>query len=190
MLPVELPEVDDFSPRTFDPDDADTAPGDRRCPRNEDWVEVELDLGDGPKRVPPRDQHHAAVGRLLLVRAALPGPDQRRARSSTPRSSSTGWARRATADAGGVDLYVGGAEHAVLHLLYARFWHKVLFDLGHVSSVEPFHRLFNQGTSRRTPTPTSAASTSPAAEVEERDGAYFYERRAGQPRVRQDGQVA
>ena len=46
---------------------------------------------------------------------------------------------------GGVDLYVGGAEHAVLHLLYARFWHKVLYDLGHVSSYEPFHRLFNQG---------------------------------------------
>jgi leucyl-tRNA synthetase len=46
---------------------------------------------------------------------------------------------------GGVDLYVGGVEHAVLHLLYARFWHKVLYDLGHVSSKEPYHRLFNQG---------------------------------------------
>ena len=45
----------------------------------------------------------------------------------------------------GVDLYVGGAEHAVLHLLYARFWHKVLFDLGHVSTPEPFGKLFNQG---------------------------------------------
>ena len=45
----------------------------------------------------------------------------------------------------GVDLYVGGAEHAVLHLLYARFWHKVLFDLGYVSTREPFGRLFNQG---------------------------------------------
>jgi leucyl-tRNA synthetase len=44
-----------------------------------------------------------------------------------------------------VDLYVGGAEHAVLHLLYSRFWHKVLFDLGHVSTPEPFHRLVNQG---------------------------------------------
>ncbi|MGE5611407.1 MAG: class I tRNA ligase family protein, partial [Bacillota bacterium] len=44
-----------------------------------------------------------------------------------------------------VDLYVGGVEHAVLHLLYARFWHKVLFDLGHVSTPEPFHRLVNQG---------------------------------------------
>jgi leucyl-tRNA synthetase len=47
--------------------------------------------------------------------------------------------------AGGVDLYVGGTEHAVLHLLYARFWHKVLFDLGYVSTPEPFHRLVNQG---------------------------------------------
>jgi leucyl-tRNA synthetase len=45
----------------------------------------------------------------------------------------------------GVDLYIGGAEHAVLHLLYARFWHKVLFDLGHVSTPEPFHKLVNQG---------------------------------------------
>jgi leucyl-tRNA synthetase len=46
---------------------------------------------------------------------------------------------------GGVDLYVGGTEHAVLHLLYARFWHKVLYDLNYVSTVEPFHRLVNQG---------------------------------------------
>ena len=47
--------------------------------------------------------------------------------------------------AGGVDLYVGGTEHAVLHLLYARFWHKVLYDLGHLSTPEPFQRLVNQG---------------------------------------------
>jgi leucyl-tRNA synthetase len=46
---------------------------------------------------------------------------------------------------GGVDLYIGGVEHAVLHLLYARFWHKVLFDLGQVSKPEPFQRLVNQG---------------------------------------------
>ena len=48
-------------------------------------------------------------------------------------------------DEGGVDLYIGGVEHAVLHLLYSRFWHKVLFDLGYVDSAEPFHKLFNQG---------------------------------------------
>ncbi len=45
----------------------------------------------------------------------------------------------------GVDLYIGGAEHAVLHLLYARFWHKVLYDYGYVSTPEPFYRLFHQG---------------------------------------------
>ena len=44
-----------------------------------------------------------------------------------------------------VDLYVGGAEHAVLHLLYSRFWHKVLFDRGHVHTPEPFQKLVNQG---------------------------------------------
>ena len=54
-------------------------------------------------------------------------------------------ARSADATTPGVDLYVGGTEHAVLHLLYARFWHKVLFDLGHVSTPEPFFKLVNQG---------------------------------------------
>ena len=61
---------------------------------------------------------------------------------------------------GGVDLYVGGAEHAVLHLLYARFWHKVLFDLGHVSTPEPFHRLSTRAPSPPPRSPTSAARTS------------------------------
>jgi len=66
-------------------------------------------------------------------------------RSSTfhvPRSTSE---PAAAPSAPGVDLYVGGTEHAVLHLLYARFWHKVLFDLGHVSTPEPFFKLVNQG---------------------------------------------
>ncbi len=56
------------------------------------------------------------------------------------------WSQEAEAKWGPVDLYVGGAEHAVLHLLYARFWHKVLFDLGHVSTKEPFRKLRHQGT--------------------------------------------
>ncbi|HAI64395.1 MAG TPA: leucine--tRNA ligase, partial [Acidimicrobiaceae bacterium] len=60
-------------------------------------------------------------------------------------SASTDGSAESVEGAGGVDLYVGGVEHAVLHLLYSRFWHKVLFDLGHVSTAEPFKRLINQG---------------------------------------------
>ena len=55
------------------------------------------------------------------------------------------WMGKGSGKAGGVDLYVGGTEHAVLHLLYARFWHKVLHDLGFVSTTEPFQKLVNQG---------------------------------------------
>ena len=75
--------------------------------------------------------------------------------------------------AGGVDLYVGGAEHAVLHLLYARFWHKVLFDLGHVSSFEPFRKLFNQGMIQAYAYTDARGSYVPAEEVVERDGGYY-----------------
>jgi len=72
--------------------------------------------------------------------------------------------------AGGVDLYVGGAEHAVLHLLYARFWHKVLHDLGHVSSPEPFGRLFNQGYIQAYAYRDERGIAVPAAEVVDQDG--------------------
>src|SRR5881628_827416 len=62
-----------------------------------------------------------------------------------PANDGRAWSREAERYWMPVDLYVGGAEHAVLHLLYARFWHKVLFDRGHVSTLEPFQRLINQG---------------------------------------------
>ncbi|HEY5835538.1 class I tRNA ligase family protein, partial [Streptomyces sp.] len=87
---------------------------------------------------------------------------------------------------GGVDLYVGGAEHAVLHLLYARFWSKVLFDLGHVSSVEPFHKLFNQGMIQAYAYTDSRGVYVPAAEVEERDGGWFHQ---GEPVKREHGKM-
>jgi leucyl-tRNA synthetase len=66
-------------------------------------------------------------------------------RFTDPKNLSKPWSPSIEARWMPVDLYVGGAEHAVLHLLYARFWHKVLFDLGHVSTREPFQKLFNQG---------------------------------------------
>ena len=73
-------------------------------------------------------------------------------------------------DGGGVDLYVGGVEHAVLHLLYARFWHKVLYDLGHVSSREPFRRLVTNGYIQAYSYTDARGIHVPADEVEERDG--------------------
>ena len=73
-----------------------------------------------------------------------------------------------------VDLYVGGAEHAVLHLLYSRFWHKVLFDLGLVSTDEPFQRLFNQGLILAFAYEDAAGSLVPTDEVDEREGKYFH----------------
>jgi leucyl-tRNA synthetase len=80
----------------------------------------------------------------------------------------------------GVDLYVGGSEHAVLHLLYARFWHKVLFDLGEVSSSEPMTRLFHQGLIQSHAYQRPDKSLVPIDEVEERAGA-FVERASGGP---------
>jgi leucyl-tRNA synthetase len=73
-----------------------------------------------------------------------------------------------------VDLYVGGVEHAVLHLLYARFWHKVLFDLGHVSSQEPFHRLVNQGYVQAFAYADDRGAYVPAADVVEVGDGYRY----------------
>ena len=73
-----------------------------------------------------------------------------------------------------VDLYVGGAEHAVLHLLYSRFWHKVLFDLGIVSTNEPFQKLFNQGMILAYAYEDSVGSKVPSDQVEERDGKFFH----------------
>lgn len=78
-----------------------------------------------------------------------------------------------------VDQYIGGAEHAVLHLLYSRFWHKVLFDLGIVSTDEPFPKLFNQGMILACAYESSAGAKIPSDEVDERDGKYFH-RKSGE----------
>jgi leucyl-tRNA synthetase len=73
-----------------------------------------------------------------------------------------------------VDLYIGGAEHAVLHLLYSRFWHKVLFDLGIVSSDEPFQKLFNQGMILAYAYETANGSKVPSDMVIEKEGKFYH----------------
>ncbi|MFI8927544.1 leucine--tRNA ligase [Streptomyces sp. NPDC053474] len=184
MLPLPLPEVDDYSPRTFDPDDADTRP-ETPLSRNEDWVNVTLDLGDGPKkyRRETNTMPNWAGSCWYELRYLDPHNDQRLVAPDIERY----WmGPRAGQPTGGADLYVGGAEHAVLHLLYARFWSKVLFDLGHISSAEPFHKLFNQGMIQAYVYRDSRGFPVPAAEVEERDGQYFFE---GEPVKRELGKM-
>ena len=73
-----------------------------------------------------------------------------------------------------VDLYIGGAEHAVLHLLYSRFWHKVLFDLGIVSTDEPYQKLYNQGMILAFAYETKTGAKIPSDKVEERDGGFYH----------------
>lgn len=146
-LPVNLPEVPDYSPRTFDADDAHSTP-EPPLGRNEDWVSVTLDLGDGPK-VYRRDTNtmpNWAGSCWYYLRYLDPTNDDVLVDPALERYwMGSGHGHQAPGSIGGVDLYVGGVEHAVLHLLYARFWHKALHDLGHVASGEPFHKLFNQG---------------------------------------------
>ena len=140
MLPLELPELTDWAPRALARDSEPEPP----LGRVTDWVGVELDLGDGARhyRRELNTMPQWAGSCWYYLRyldptndEALVDPDVERYWMADPEPGGVG----------GVDLYVGGVEHAVLHLLYARFWHKVLYDLGHVSGPEPFKRLVNQG---------------------------------------------
>ncbi|MDC7112706.1 leucine--tRNA ligase [Corynebacterium pseudodiphtheriticum] len=176
QLPVELPEVDDYQPVSFDPDDHDTEPQPPLAKARE-WIEVEMDLGEGTK----------TYYRDANVMPQWAGSSWYQMRYIDPTNSDAFcdidneryWTGprpevHGPNDPGGVDLYVGGVEHAVLHLLYARFWHKVLFDLGHVSSKEPYRRLYNQGYIQAYAYTDSRGVYVPAEEVEERDGEFFY----------------
>ncbi|MDP9791955.1 leucyl-tRNA synthetase [Catenuloplanes nepalensis] len=184
MLPVELPDVDDFSPRTFDADDADSEP-ETPLSRAKEWVEVELDLGDGPKRYTRETNTMPQwAGSCWYELRYL---DPRNDKTLVDPANEAYWmGPQRDGDPGGVDLYVGGVEHAVLHLLYARFWHKVLFDLGHVSSFEPFRKLFNQGYIQAYAFRDARGIAVPAEEVVERDGGWFHN---GEPVTREYGKM-
>ncbi|GAA1969413.1 leucine--tRNA ligase [Amycolatopsis minnesotensis] len=176
QLPVELPEVDDYTPRTFDPDDADSVPS-PPLSRATGWVEVTLDLGDGPKKY--RRDTNVMPQWAGSCWYQLRYVDPTNSDAFVAPENEKYWvgprpAEHGADDPGGTDLYVGGVEHAVLHLLYSRFWHKVLFDLGHVSSKEPYRRLFNQGYIQANAYRDARAIPVPADEVEERDGKFFH----------------
>ena len=167
MLPVELPEVTDYSPRSYDPDDADSSP-EPPLGKATEWVEVELDLGDGP-RTYYRETNTMPqwAGSCWYEMRYIDPTDDNALVDPANEAYWMGPRPEAGNTSGGTDLYVGGVEHAVLHLLYSRFWHKVLFDLGHVSSSEPYHRLFNQGYVQAYAYTDSRGQYVPADEVEE-----------------------
>ncbi|MBL1216697.1 MAG: leucine--tRNA ligase [Planctomycetes bacterium] len=167
-LPVRLPELDDFSPAASDDPNAMPEPP---LARANDWVTFERDGKTWRRETNTMPQWAGSCWYYLRYLdpenhecMVDPTVDEYWMKSNT---NDTAW--------GGVDLYVGGAEHAVLHLLYARFWHKVLFDLGRVSTCEPFQRLFNQGMIQAYAYTDARGMYVPAEDVEERaDGTFYY----------------
>ncbi len=188
MLPVELPEVPDYLPKSFAPDDVTSEP-EPPLARVPDWVNVELDLGDGLKkyRRETNTMPNWAGSSWYELRYADPHNETVLV---DPANEAYWLGPRTSGDTGGVDLYIGGVEHAVLHLLYARFWHKVLHDLGHLSSEEPFKKLFNQGYIQAYAYTDARGVYVPAEDVVEHiDGAettYTYE---GSPVQREYGKM-
>jgi leucyl-tRNA synthetase len=172
MLPVELPDVEDYSPTTFADDDETSEPMPPLA-RATDWVEVMLDLGEGPKtyRRETNTMPQWAGSCWYELRYLDPTNDKV---FVDPENERYWMGPQREGDCGGVDLYVGGAEHAVLHLLYARFWHKVLYDLGHVSSYEPYRRLYNQGMIQAAAYTDRRGRYVDSHEVVERDGAFWH----------------
>lgn len=133
-LPVELPEMEDFRPAPPEEQnpDAPPAPPLGRAPAS--WRKVILDGKEYSRELNTMPNWAGSCWYYLRYLSPQDGEHL-----VNPEAEAY-WM-----GADGVDLYVGGVEHAVLHLLYARFWHQVLFDLGHVRSPEPFQRYFPQG---------------------------------------------
>ncbi len=187
MLPVELPDLEDFAPDVR-PDDDQSVP-EPPLGRAAAWREVELDLGEGlqgyRRELNTMPQWAGSCWYYLRYldptnEDAFVDPEIERYWSSSTRADGR-------PNAGLVDLYVGGVEHAVLHLLYARFWHKVLFDLGHVSTPEPFQRLFNQGMVQAAAFTDTRGVYVEAAEVEGNEQSGFTYR--GEPVNREFGKI-
>jgi len=139
-LPLELPEVESYLP---------SGTGESALANVTGWVDIWYDFATGaatPAAGPKPAGHTWVRGRRETnTMPQWAGSCWYYLRFTDPRNDRAIASPEALARWGGPDLYVGGAEHAVLHLLYARFWHKVLFDIGVVANDEPFKRLFHQG---------------------------------------------
>jgi leucyl-tRNA synthetase len=181
MLPVELPELPDFAPVTSDDPYAQPQPP---LARAVDWVEVTFDLdgsewagrGRGPITYlrETNTMPQWAGSCWYYLRYLDPTNENAMVETSVEHEWAEGTRANGEPKVGIVDLYVGGVEHAVLHLLYARFWHKVLYDLGYVSTPEPFQRLVNQGYILAPAFVDERGTYVEATQVEERDGDFFF----------------
>lgn len=185
MLPIELPEISDYSPRTFDPDDADSEP-EAPLGRAQEWVNVTLDLGDGPKQYRRETNTMPQWAGSCWYEMRYTDPTNPTTFAGAENLSYWMGPREGKIS-GGTDLYIGGVEHAVLHLLYARFWQKVLFDLGFVPDSEPYHTLFNQGYVQAYAYTDARGQYVPADEVEGDETSGFTWK--GQPVNREYGKM-
>ncbi len=165
-LPVELPDLMDWAPRSLD-ENSDPEPP---LGRASEWAYADLDLGEGLKSYKRELNTMPQWAGSCWYYLRYLDPTNRE--QFVSKDVEEYWM---SGDSGGVDLYVGGVEHAVLHLLYSRFWHKALFDLGHVSTPEPFHRLYNQGYIQAASYQDSRGIFVEASEVVEENGTFKFE---------------
>ncbi len=172
-LPLELPAMEDFSPTTSDDEASEPEPP---LGRAADWTTVSTDLGRGEGLRTYRRELNTMPNWAGSCWYELRYLDPTNPDAFVDPVNEAYWmGPQSDGDSGGVDLYVGGVEHAVLHLLYARFWHKVLFDLGHLSSCEPYRRLFNQGMIQAHAYLDERDFYVEAAEVTEVDGHWYHD---------------
>lgn len=151
-LPVILPDVDNFKP---------TGNGESPLANAGEWLEYTDPVTDKKGRRETNTMPQWAGSCWYYLRYI------------DPLNKDRAWDRNKERYWMPIDLYVGGAEHAVLHLLYARFWHKVLYDLGFVSTSEPFKKLINQGMILGLSYRDSRGALVPSDKVEERDGKFY-----------------
>ncbi|MCE5317202.1 MAG: leucine--tRNA ligase, partial [Parachlamydia sp.] len=152
-LPLTPPDITDFKPA-----------GDGQSPlsRVQDWVEISDPKTGKPARRETNTMPQWAGSCWYYLRFCDASNDQ------------AAWDPQIEKYWMPIDLYVGGAEHAVLHLLYSRFWHKVLYDCGLVSTLEPFQKLCNQGMILARSYQNNLGAYVDAAEVVEKEGAFFH----------------